>query len=553
MAKKTINLGSGDSRGDGESIRTAFDKCNDNFSELYTSVDNAFDGAYSSLTGKPTIPTVPTTVSSFTNDAGYLTSYTETDPVFTAWDKSTGISITESQISDLQNYLTSYTVTQADVTAHEAALTITESQISDFGSYLSAISVTTDNYNSDYNLVFVPGSGNKTTVRVDSTGSLTWNPNTNVLTLDGDTVTSTKIGQWDTAYGWGNHASAGYVTSTGNFSLSNNTISTNSGDTGIDLVINGATSDDPPALVNKAWRFVNDGSLQFRSPMNIGSEVDATITGTKVGQWDTAYGWGNHASAGYLTSETFTSLVQDTTPQLGGNLDLNNSNITGTGDISITGTATFTDAAWSEFILHETDNNTAGRFIALSGNVYVQAGASGSGKASSSGNLIFTGYNNENLNSLQAKFGGSNVDIATTSTTQTLSNKTLSSPVVDVLTISDGVQEKYGALTSATGTVTHDCDNGHIFSHSSISANFTANITNLNCDTGYATTVTLVLNQGGTAYMPTAVQIAGSAQTITWQGGSAPSGTANGIDVVTFSILNASGTYTVLGSSVSYS
>lgn len=33
--------------------------------------------------------------------AGYLTSYTETDPVFSAWDKSTGISITESQISDL--------------------------------------------------------------------------------------------------------------------------------------------------------------------------------------------------------------------------------------------------------------------------------------------------------------------------------------------------------------------------------------------------------------------------------------------------------------------
>ncbi|MBI4647517.1 MAG: hypothetical protein HY738_13245, partial [Bacteroidia bacterium] len=32
---------------------------------------------------------------------------TETDPVFTAWDKTTGISITESQVSDLQNYLTS--------------------------------------------------------------------------------------------------------------------------------------------------------------------------------------------------------------------------------------------------------------------------------------------------------------------------------------------------------------------------------------------------------------------------------------------------------------
>jgi hypothetical protein len=32
---------------------------------------------------------------------------TETDPVFGAWDKSSGINITESQISDLQNYLTS--------------------------------------------------------------------------------------------------------------------------------------------------------------------------------------------------------------------------------------------------------------------------------------------------------------------------------------------------------------------------------------------------------------------------------------------------------------
>jgi len=33
------------------------------------------------------IPVVPTNVSAFTNDAGYLTSYTETDPQFNAWDK----------------------------------------------------------------------------------------------------------------------------------------------------------------------------------------------------------------------------------------------------------------------------------------------------------------------------------------------------------------------------------------------------------------------------------------------------------------------------------
>ena len=68
----------------------------------------------------------------------------------------TALTITESQISDLQNYLTSYTetndlstavtwdnvpdeyITQSSVTQHESALTITESQISNLQSYLTS-------------------------------------------------------------------------------------------------------------------------------------------------------------------------------------------------------------------------------------------------------------------------------------------------------------------------------------------------------------------------------------------------------------------------------
>ena len=38
---------------------------------------NSFSGDYNDLTNTPTIPTVPTNVSAFTNDAGYLTDYTE--------------------------------------------------------------------------------------------------------------------------------------------------------------------------------------------------------------------------------------------------------------------------------------------------------------------------------------------------------------------------------------------------------------------------------------------------------------------------------------------
>jgi hypothetical protein len=38
MAKQTINIGSGELAGNGESIRSAFNKINDNFDELYTLV-----------------------------------------------------------------------------------------------------------------------------------------------------------------------------------------------------------------------------------------------------------------------------------------------------------------------------------------------------------------------------------------------------------------------------------------------------------------------------------------------------------------------------------
>src|SRR6056300_443847 len=67
----------------------------------------ASTGAYSDLTGTPTIPT---NNNELTNGAGYITDYT---------------------------------VTQGDVTAHQAALSITESQITDLGSYITASSTDT--------------------------------------------------------------------------------------------------------------------------------------------------------------------------------------------------------------------------------------------------------------------------------------------------------------------------------------------------------------------------------------------------------------------------
>jgi len=71
-----------------------------------------FDGQYASLTG------VPTLLSAFTNDPGYITDYTVTLADVTQHE--TGITITESQISDLQNYLTS--VSFGDLTSTPTTL-----------------------------------------------------------------------------------------------------------------------------------------------------------------------------------------------------------------------------------------------------------------------------------------------------------------------------------------------------------------------------------------------------------------------------------------------
>jgi len=113
----------------------------------YTETDPIF-GAWNKSTGisitKSQITDFPLNVSSFTNDANYLTNFTELDPIFGAWNKSTGISITKSQITDFPlnvssftndaNYLTSFTELDPIFGAwnKSTGISITKSQITDF-------------------------------------------------------------------------------------------------------------------------------------------------------------------------------------------------------------------------------------------------------------------------------------------------------------------------------------------------------------------------------------------------------------------------------------
>ncbi len=109
--------------------------------------------------------------------------------------------------------------------------------------------------------------------------------------------------------------------------------------------------------------------------------------------------------------------------------------------------------------------------------------------------------------------------------------------------------DKFFTKTGATGVVTHDCANGSVFYHTSISSNFTADVTNLPTAISSAGSVTLVLVQGATPYVCNAIQINGAAQTVLWQGSaSAPTGNANKTDIMTFRIMRTgASTYVVFG------
>ena len=125
---------------------------------------------------------------------------------------------------------------------------------------------------------------------------------------------------------------------------------------------------------------------------------------------------------------------------------------------------------------------------------------------------------------------------------------------VSGLTTLTYTSEKLITKTSAgsAGTVTHDLSTGSVFYHSSISNNFTANITNVPTTNDRAIGVTLVLAQGVTAYMSTVLQIDGTTQTIKWVNNSTPTGTASKVDIVGFSLIRTGSAWTVLGQYSTY-
>ena len=249
MTQKNINIGSSANKGDGDPLRTAFDKINDNFTELYAATGNSAKDISGSIFGDDSTLLVDAVSSTIPaeNLSGALP----------ALDGSalTNISVSSIDFSNVTNTPTTiagYGITDAFDGAF-ISLSATPTTIAGYG--------ITDAFDGDYNSL-----SNKPTLPTDVSQLADL---TNIL-FDGD-------------YN----------------SLSNQpTIPTAYTDSDVNAHLNQGTANNNEVL---SWT---------------GSDYD----------------WVPQSSGG------ITDVVSDTTPQLGGDLDLNSNNITGTGNINITGT-----------------------------------------------------------------------------------------------------------------------------------------------------------------------------------------------------------------------
>jgi len=100
-----------------------------------------------------------------------------------------------------------------------------------------------------------------------------------------------------------------------------------------------------------------------------------------------------------------------------------------------------------------------------------------------------------------------------------------------------------------SATIAYNLNDGRVFYQSNLSGNITANFVGVKNTSSVTTKAEVIIEQGGTPYIINAVQTDGTARTIKWKNNTVPSGNANAVDVMTFTIIkDANSAWTVLGS-----
>jgi len=275
-----------------------------------------------------------------------------------------------------------------------------------------------------------------------------------------------------------------------------------------------------PDSIEKVYTIVNGTSgaftVQFKTVSGTGPTFSATDKGVK-----SLYSNGTDV----IDTGLITEVVQDTTPQLGGNLDANGNNIL-------------------------IDN---GNFIGdENGAEQIKFATT----ASAVNEISVTNAATTNAPAISATGGDTNIDLNLTPKgigRVTLNGGGKIQQVAEKATVS---------ATAATGTVSFDViTQAVLYYTTNASANWTLNIRgdgsnsmNSIMDTGESITIAHLVTQGGTAYYNSAVQVDGSSVTPEWQGGSAPtSGNTSSVDVYTYTVIKtADATFTVFASQTQF-
>ena len=473
MAKQLINIGTSANKGDGDPLRTAFDKINDNFNELYASTSLDLDSIGSNMT--------PTTDGGFALGSAtrqwsdlYVRDFIYIGGTRLQSDAAGNITVDGGslQIKDVQG----------DIFADDSTKVFDSATQTFTGKFEGELIGTVAADDSTVLIDGVAGTINA--------GALTGNlPAIDGSALTGITASSIAFSNITsrptTISGYG--ISDAYTKTEVDNAITSSVLPSGSAQS-IDVV-----AADSTVLVDSVNGTLNATTLTGALPAINGSALTnitttfANITSTPT----TLAGYGITdalASGGALTGS---SLDTNTIQTSSGNLAISADN----------------------YVQINSDNN---------GQIEI-------GTASGIGNVLIGNESNGTQISIQGEVF-----------------------IEERARFFKGAEEKFATLTGQVGTVDHDCSNGHVFYHTGATGAITANFTNLDLTAEYATNLTIIINQGATAYEVNAVQIGGAVQTIEWQGGSAPTGTANGIDSFSFTILNDGGSYVVLGQMVDF-
>jgi len=247
----------------------------------------------------------------------------------------------------------------------------------------------------------------------------------------------------------------------------------------------------------------------------------------------------SYATQTYVTSQGYTTNT-GTVTSVSTSGSVNGITLTG-GPITSSGTITLGGTLGS--IANSQLSNSS---ITVNG-TSISLGSSGTITATATNALTFgTGIT---VSSGSTYNGSSAITISVGGGSPTFTNVTVTGQIIEPY-------QTYSTAISGLPNITFNCTGGNIWlvnPSGGPGSAWTANFTNVQVTTNQATNITMIIVEGATPFIPSAISINGASITVTWQGGSAPTPSANKTEAVGYSVLQTgASTYTVLGQMVTF-